>query len=152
MANINKLNKISTGKSKWIDNAKERQKNKEWLKHSQKIAFKILQTLSNNKISQKELAEKIHVSPQQINKIVKGKENMTLETIAKLEKALGINLIFNAPKVITKKVYIKKEVFMYHPVLNEQSYKATKQKTFDPINMQYNLGIYSEKTLSYGKA
>jgi len=33
------------------------------------------------------------VTPQYINKIVKGKENLTLETIAKIEKALGITLI-----------------------------------------------------------
>jgi ribosome-binding protein aMBF1 (putative translation factor) len=33
------------------------------------------------------------VSPQQINKIVKGQENLTLETISKLEIALNIQLI-----------------------------------------------------------
>lgn len=33
------------------------------------------------------------VSPQQISKIVKGNENLTLETIVKLEKCLGAKLI-----------------------------------------------------------
>jgi plasmid maintenance system antidote protein VapI len=35
----------------------------------------------------------MNVSAQQINKIVKGKQNLTFETIGKLEDALGISLI-----------------------------------------------------------
>jgi transcriptional regulator with XRE-family HTH domain len=35
----------------------------------------------------------MQVSPQQISKIVKGQENLTLETIANLEIALGIKII-----------------------------------------------------------
>jgi len=39
------------------------------------------------------LADKMEVSAQYINKIVKGSENLSLETISKLENALGIQLI-----------------------------------------------------------
>jgi len=35
----------------------------------------------------------MNVSPQQVNKWVKGKENFTLETLSRLEEALGINLL-----------------------------------------------------------
>jgi plasmid maintenance system antidote protein VapI len=35
----------------------------------------------------------MNISPQQISKIVKGQENMTLETISNLEIALGIQII-----------------------------------------------------------
>ena len=35
----------------------------------------------------------MNVTPQYVNNIVKGRENLTLETIAKLEKALGIELM-----------------------------------------------------------
>jgi plasmid maintenance system antidote protein VapI len=99
MANLDKLNKIVSGKSEWLEKAKKRQENKEWLRHSQKIAVKVLRTLRKNKAdktsigSQKELAIALGVSPQQINKIVKGRENLTLETISKLEQALNISLI-----------------------------------------------------------
>lgn len=47
----------------------------------------------NAKLSQKQLAERMDVSPQQISKIVKGQENLTLETISNLEIALGIQII-----------------------------------------------------------
>ena len=103
MANLNKLNKISIGKSDWLEKAKERQKNKDWLKKSQKIALKILQTLRDKKMSQKQLAKLIDVSPQQINKIVKGNENMTLGTITKLENALGIKLLFSEEILVVEK-------------------------------------------------
>ena len=44
-------------------------------------------------ISQKDLADLLGLLPQQVNKWVKGKENLTLETIAKLEKALDFQLL-----------------------------------------------------------
>ncbi|MRT92382.1 helix-turn-helix transcriptional regulator [Ancylomarina sp. 16SWW S1-10-2] len=111
MANINKLNKLASSESKWIEEAKERQKNKSWLKHSQKIAVIVLKTLKEKKIKQTQLAEIVGVSPQQINKIVKGKENLTLQTISGLEDALDIKLIFATKdsKVISKSFKLKKE-------------------------------------------
>jgi ribosome-binding protein aMBF1 (putative translation factor) len=70
-----------------------RKANKNWLKKSSGIAIKVLRALSDQGISQKRLAEKMEVSAQYINKIVKGSENLSLETISKLETALGIRLI-----------------------------------------------------------
>jgi len=55
-------------------------------------------------MTQKKLAKLMGVSPQYINKVVKGKENLTLETITKIEQVLGITLIevpsFNTSQVI----------------------------------------------------
>lgn len=79
--------------SGWFEDARWRIENEDWLMHSQYIALTILRTLRAKKISQKELAERIGVSPQQVSKIVKGSENLTLETISKLEAALGVPLI-----------------------------------------------------------
>jgi transcriptional regulator with XRE-family HTH domain len=44
-------------------------------------------------MSQKELAEKTGVSPQQVSKILKGNVNLTLDTSTRLEAALGIELL-----------------------------------------------------------
>jgi len=44
-------------------------------------------------MSQKALAAQLGVSPQQVNKWVKGNENFTFETIARLEAVLGIELM-----------------------------------------------------------
>ena len=63
-----------------------------------KVALSVLEILDYRKMSQVTLAEKVGVTPQQISKWLKGKSNMTLETIDKLENALGFDLI-TVPKI-----------------------------------------------------
>jgi ribosome-binding protein aMBF1 (putative translation factor) len=95
MSNINKkLSELATGKpSEWLAEAKYRRDNREWLRRSAVIALKVLNALKEQGLTQKDLAERMDVSPQQINKIVRGQENLTLETIARLESILGIEII-----------------------------------------------------------
>ncbi len=76
--------------SGWLKDAQWRSENRAWLKHSQAIALRILRTLRAKNMSQKELAEKIGVSPQQVNKIVKGQGKSHARNYSKLETALGI--------------------------------------------------------------
>jgi transcriptional regulator with XRE-family HTH domain len=78
--------------SKWVEKAKWRIANEKWLDKSAKIALAILRTIRDRNISQKDLAEMLNISPQQVNKILKGQENLTLETIDKFETILGISL------------------------------------------------------------
>ena len=47
-------------------------------------------------ITQTVLAEKMDCSQQYISKVLKGKENLSLETISKIESALEIDLIKSA--------------------------------------------------------
>ena len=78
----------------WLGEEFQARKNRKWLRYSSQIARRVLAELRNNKnINQKELGAKIGVSPQYINKVVKGRENLTLETIGKLSDALGVELI-----------------------------------------------------------
>lgn len=77
----------------WRQQAEFRRENKDWLLKSARIAIKVLRVLRAKKITQVQLAELMAVTPQHINKILQGRENMTLETIVKMETALGIELI-----------------------------------------------------------
>jgi ribosome-binding protein aMBF1 (putative translation factor) len=89
-----KLSNLSSDQpSNWKNKAKYRRDNREWLKKSAAIAVQILDALKAQNLSQKALAERMNISPQQISKIVKGQENLTLETISNLEIALGIQII-----------------------------------------------------------
>ena len=123
MVNLDKLNKLATKDESWLQEAKQRQENKGWLKHSQKIAIKVLRTIKEKKIKQKELALMLGVSPQQVNKIVKGKENLTLETIFKLENVLGISLIFND----SKSTVIKNDTVVENENITEATYTKAKE-------------------------
>lgn len=46
-------------------------------------------------LMQKALAERMNCTQQYISKILKGKENMSLDTLSKLERVLGITLILD---------------------------------------------------------
>lgn len=72
---------------------KWRSENWHWLGKSGDIAMNVMDALDDYGWNQKQLAAKLGVSPQQVSKIVKGHENLTLSTICKLEEVLGIALI-----------------------------------------------------------
>jgi transcriptional regulator with XRE-family HTH domain len=96
---IEKLNQISEVDNSWQEDVIFYEKNKSWLDFSAEIAIKILRVLRQNReegtypTSQKDLAEKMGISPQQVNKIVRGSENLTFETIFRIQNALNIQLI-----------------------------------------------------------
>lgn len=81
--------------SKWREEAEWRRDNWSWLRHSQKIAVKVLLQMKRIGLTQKALAERMNCTQQYVSKILKGKENMSLETLSKLEDALGIDLIYD---------------------------------------------------------
>lgn len=91
----NKLKELSkdSPKSSWKERKELSKNNRAWLKKSVDIALKVLDVLEARNMSQAELATKLVVSRQQVSKIVKGQENLTLETISKLEDVLGITLM-----------------------------------------------------------
>ncbi len=90
----NNLKELSSGVSiTWREKAEYRRQNK-WLEYSSQIARRIIAIIRNrDDLNQAKLAEIVGVTAQQISKIVKGQENMTLETIYKLSQALGVELI-----------------------------------------------------------
>src|SRR5439155_22632291 len=64
------------------------------LRYSSNVARMVNAAIEDSEgLNQKKLAEQIAVSPQYISKILKGEENLSLETIAKLSVALGVELI-----------------------------------------------------------
>lgn len=91
LENFQKL--VFNEQSGWLDKFSYYKTNKSWLDKSAMIAINVLEVLKAKNLSQKDLAEKMKVSSQQVNKILKGQQNLTLETISKLESALEISLI-----------------------------------------------------------
>lgn len=83
-------------KTDWREKARWRRNNRRWLKYSGYIALKVMSRLEELHISQKDLAEMMQCSPQYVSKLLKGSENLTLETISKLEDNLGLDLVNSA--------------------------------------------------------
>lgn len=83
--------------SKWRENAEWRIKNKAWLRHSQHIAMKMLDRMEELHMSQKQLSELMGCSQQYVSKVLKGQENLSLETISKIESCLDLQIIPTHP-------------------------------------------------------
>ena len=66
------------------------QEEKPWLNHSQMIANTMSARTKELGMTQKMLAEKMNCTQQYISKILKGRENLSLEAISKIENALDI--------------------------------------------------------------
>ncbi len=96
--------------SKWRENLEYDKKNWEWLKMSSNVAFAVLEVLDHRNMTQVELANKMGVSRQQISRILRGQENLTIETISKLQTALGVKLgrILDGEEIKPKAVLAKR--------------------------------------------
>ena len=53
-------------------------------------------------MTQASLAQKMECSQQYVSKVLKGKENLSLETISKIESALDIDLIKSALTIVSE--------------------------------------------------
>jgi transcriptional regulator with XRE-family HTH domain len=87
------LQLVSEEDTKTLAEVKKRIKNRAMLRESQQIALKVLIKLDDLGWSQKDLAKEMGVSPQQITKIVSGKENLTIETQIKIQNILDIPVL-----------------------------------------------------------
>ncbi len=91
---VNKLQShASATPSKWREDAEWRMENKSWLRYSQGIAMKMLNKMEELGLTQKTLAERMNCSQQYVSKVLKGRENLSLETLAKIENALDLQLV-----------------------------------------------------------
>ena len=79
--------------SKWRENAEWRMANKSWLRHSQRIAMMMLDRMEELGMTQKALAAKMGCSQQYISRVLKGTENLSIETISKIESALELEIL-----------------------------------------------------------
>ena len=86
------VKKNQTEAGQWQKEAVEARDNWIWMKYSMQIALKVRSKMKENGITQCALASKLGCTQQYVSLILKGKENLTLETIAKLESALQIQL------------------------------------------------------------
>lgn len=83
----------SESPSKWRENAEWRKTNKTWLKYSQRIAMMMLDKMEELGLTQKSVAERMGCSQQYISRVLKGTENLSIETISKIEKALELEIL-----------------------------------------------------------
>ena len=87
------LQLVSEEDTKAAARIRSRIKNRNILQESQRIAVKVLIKLDELGWTQKDLALKMKVSPQQITKIVSGKEDLTVGVLIRLQNILDIPIL-----------------------------------------------------------
>lgn len=91
---INNLKRYqSATPSRWRENAEWRIANRKWLRYSQHIAMMMLDKMEELGLTQKSLAERMGCSQQYISRVLKGTENLSIETISKIENALNLSIL-----------------------------------------------------------
>ena len=101
----------------WREEAEYRRKNARWLRYSAMISLKVRDRMSQIGMTQVVLAERLGCTQQHISMLLKGKNNLTLETIAKLEEALDFNII--GESLIPANGYKESTAQSHHPYLSE---------------------------------
>lgn len=90
---VSKLEQFQSSTSScWREKAEHRQNNKTWIRYSQKIAMKMLDKMEEMHLNQTQLAERMECSQQYVSKVLRGQENLSIETIVKIEQALNIQI------------------------------------------------------------
>ena len=88
--------------SKWRADAEWRRDNEFWLTYSRHITLQVLRGMDEQSVTQAELARRMGCTQQYVSNLLKGSSNMTLETIARLETALNLDILKTALADIDK--------------------------------------------------
>ena len=68
-------------------------KSEDWICHSQAIAAIMSNQMEELGMTQRALAEKMNCNQQYVFKVLRGRENLSLETLCKIENALDIKIL-----------------------------------------------------------
>ena len=64
-----------------------------WAQYSQWIAVIMSEGMSKLGMTQRMLAERMNCTQQYVSKVLKGQENLSLETLAKIESCLQLSIL-----------------------------------------------------------
>lgn len=87
------ISKKDAPNAKWKEIARWNEQHADCLDDLVIIATHIRSVLKDKGLSQKELAAALEVSPQALTRIMKGRQNLSLQSIRRIEKVLNIRLI-----------------------------------------------------------
>jgi transcriptional regulator with XRE-family HTH domain len=140
----NFLKQVSTKDSGWLKEAQWEEENEYWLEMSFRIAVRIGLILRANKKAdvypknQVELAEAMGCTPQYVSKLLKGQENMQIETICKIGRILNTKLIEVPTIEVKQKQQISRSNFFYgqRNMLLSSPLKSESGKAVEQVDVQ----------------
>ena len=85
--------KSLTASTSGAQEMKMEQNMRDWAQYSKSVAAAMSKRMSELGMTQQMLAERMNCTQQYISKVLKGQKNMSLETLCKIESALGIEFL-----------------------------------------------------------
>ena len=85
--------KLASGEKSEVSKDIHKRINQPWRRESKLIAIKIIKALREKGLTQKGFADLMGVTPQYVSKLVKGQENLTIETMVKIQDVLDISIL-----------------------------------------------------------
>lgn len=145
------LQKLAGRESEAVKNAKERIKSREWLKESQKLAIRILMRLDDLNWTQVKLADELGVTPQYVNKLLKGKEKFGWDNLIAIQRILDMPILhtYQSEVEVTSKSYSQSGEI--EKIENSYSYaeKSSNMKMSRVIPLFTEESNYTEYALAY---
>lgn len=145
---IKKLQSVSTKSdtSKWQKAAEWDKKHIDAIDDYIRIAARIAIVLDDKKMKQKDLAKVMGVSKQALTRIMQARQNLSLNTIRKIERALEVTLI----TVLEKSEPIITTTVQFVPVAIHYNLKAVEEKTIiDNANYIPLVNSANEEAMQY---
>ena len=138
------LSKVSSCDNTWITENDFKLLNPEEIKLRASIALELRRYMKDNSLKQSDLAKQLSVSPQYVNKILRGRENLTLHTFFRLNSVLNLNLVNTLivqPKEKVTIIYDEQQ----HIRLNKSPISSTIQNSKPLSNLRnvFNPKIFS---------
>lgn len=131
----------------WISKSKTEIENEEELLACRRIILKIVRFMKDNKMSQKDLAKMLNVSPQYINKLLHGQDlDLKITTALRYGRILGIKLIVLPEDEKTESLVT---INYYHqvssPIFSNENnrYNYTESNSKNRINLTADYGYNS---------
>jgi transcriptional regulator with XRE-family HTH domain len=120
-----------------------------------RIAAKILEYIADNELTQKAFAEQVGCKPQYLGRVLKGKQDLRLSTMLKIQRAMNYKLISVAEEdfVEAKQSAAETKVFYGEEVVSKHTAVFNKfpRGYSDAVNPKFFSSQNEMKQLSYKK-
>lgn len=147
--NLNNI--ITNTATQWKTRAKQDRNNRKNITRAQAFALELMEYMDLHNIKQTELADKMGVSAQQVNKILRAKSNLTFETLDKIADALEVNI--TSPKIKLVKNSHSSIVHYSMQIVHRRQYKVIEEnmtsKRITKQNAVLNTSMENMDSYSY---
>ena len=117
-----------------------------WMYYSQAIAATMSNRMEELGMTQRALAEKMNCTQQYVSKVLKGRENLSLETLCKIENALDIKIKTENKRFDQNEIFMSKKQQIIENAFRQLALDR-KALECERLNLEYEKGKFAKQKL-----